>query len=232
MKLIKPYYQILTPIDGEEILKQIELAARTCYQSEDKIEYKIYNSESFDRFDMEPSRGFEIAESARKLIPKLIANHHEAMLEFGGMITVRFVVDRGVTHELVRHRMASFAQESTRYCNYKNKDIEFIIPNWIKDNDLITDRAAVAWERAMQRAEDSYNFLLSDECDWTPQQARSVLPNSLKSEINISANIREWRHIFKLRTAKTAHPQMREVMCPLLDEFKNKIPILFDDINY
>lgn len=158
------------------------------------------------------------------------------------MITVRFVVDRGVTHELVRHRLCSFAQESTRYCNYgKDEHITFIIPSWITDvheNDYIINNSdflgmsdtSYDWCHTMLYTEHSYNSLL--KIGWTPQQARSVLPNSLKSEINLSANIREWRHIFKLRTAKTAHPQMREVMCPLLDEFKSKIPILFDDINY
>lgn len=256
MKLIKPYYKILTPINGEEILKQIELAARTCYQSEGKIkfDYDTFYGEWFNRnFPDDPIEVTINAISAKKLIPKLIANHHEAMLEFGGMITVRFVVDRGVTHELVRHRLASFAQESTRYCNYKDKDIEFIIPNWlnIEESTLsinITTGGFVklietswnnvkyqedidAYLRILNSSEVNYNYLINC-CNWTPQQARSVLPNSLKSEINVSANIREWRHILKLRTAKTAHPQMREVMCPLLDEFKSKIPILFDDINY
>ena len=231
MKLIKPYYQILTPINREEILKQIELAARTCYQSEGKIEY----AEAVNGTSITPTF---YASSARKLIPKLISNHHEAMLEFGGMITVRFVVDRGVTHELVRHRLCSFAQESTRYCNYGNDELIFIIPNWISDINkaICNDRSAACWYDTMQRAENNYKYLVNGgggEAEvWTPQQARSILPNSLKSEINISANIREWRHILHLRTAKTAHPQIREVMCPLLDEFKSKIPILFDDINY
>jgi len=173
--------------------------------------------------------------------------NHEAMLEFGGMITVRFIVDRGVSHELVRHRVASFAQESTRYCNYsKDEHISFIIPPWIndtlnetykyhKDIDWFQSTEDIAastanWLQCIAWCESNYNTLLLN--GWTPQQARSVLPNSLKTEINVSANIREWRHIFKLRTAKAAHPQMREVMQPLLDEFKILIPLLFDDINY
>lgn len=257
MKLIKPYYKILTPINGEEILKQIELAARTCYQSEGKIEYgKYYPKVREEDEHVPPMIEDGYAVSARKLIPKLIDNHHEAMLEFGGMITVRFIVDRGVTHELVRHRLCSFAQESTRYCNYnKDKHVTYIIPHWLtlKEGEYVYTESESAlyyfntdllkyvklilpedtekWLQVIENTEHQYNLLVG-EFKWTPQQARSVLPNSLKSEINISANIREWRHIFKLRTAKTAHPQMREIMCPLLDEFKSKIPILFDDINY
>ena len=253
MKLIKASYEILTPINGEEILKQIELAARSCYQSEGKIEY-----DPIIPFDSNNKSGF-IAVSARPLVTKLLKLGHEAMIEFGGMITVRFIVDRGVSHELVRHRVASFAQESTRYCNYgKDAHISFIIPSWcdIMDEATLTYVATSEkasgfdfyedgiimirnlsftdtefdWLDAIATTESIYNTLLTK--GWSPQQARSVLPNSLKTEINVSANIREWRHIFKQRTAKAAHPQMREVMCPLLDEFKTKIPILFDDINY
>ena len=222
MKLIKASYEIITPINGEEILKQIELAARTCYKSEGKIEYNLEGSN--------PHALKEVAISARILIPKLISRGHEAMLEFGGNITVKFICDRGVSHELVRHRLASFAQESTRYCNYnKEEDIIFIQPCWI--TDISSDNEDVTnWYDAMCESEDRYNNLIS--LGWSPQQARSVLPNSLKTEINVSANIREWRHILKLRTSKAAHPQMRELMCPLLDELKNKIPILFDDITY
>ena len=227
MKLIKASYEIITPINGEEILKQIELAARTCYKSEDKVEY-IMNTHGSPSFT---------ASSARVLIPKLIKNGHEAMLEFGGAITVKFICDRGVSHELVRHRLASFAQESTRYCNYgKDEHITFIIPCWLDIKEgtisprIVNTHAERWWVNHMTRSEEAYNELI--KIGWSPQQARSVLPNSLKTEINVSANIREWRHILKLRTSKAAHPQMRELMCPLLDELKNKIPILFDDIIY
>ena len=199
--------------------KDIEQISRTCYRSENKI----------------------IEDSYKVLIPKLITRGHEAMLEFGGMITVKFICDRGVSHELVRHRIASFAQESTRYCNYGNDEhIQFIIPLWsdlqegiINDSNLesVIYSNSVRWALSMYQAEDNYLYLINVD-KWTPQQARSVLPNSLKTEINVSANIREWRTIFKLRTSKAAHPQMRELMCPLLDEFKARIPILFDDIQY
>lgn len=182
-----------------------------------------------------------ISKSARILIPKLISRGHEAMLEFGGNITVKFICDRGISHELVRHRLASFAQESTRYCNYgKDEHITFIIPEgsnleektWSIQqmmNSVKDDNPLFNWMWSMIESEASYNRLLKQ--GWSPQQARSVLPNSLKTEINVSANIREWRHIFKLRTAQAAHPQMRELMVPLLKEFQKQIPILFDNIS-
>lgn len=237
MKLIKASYEIITHINGEEILKQIEIAARTCYQSEGLIEYDdLVKVNGINTYTIKNA-----AKSARILIPKLMSLNHEAMLEFGGNITVKFICDRGVSHELVRHRLCSFAQESTRYCNYgKDENIQFVIPVWsdlqegiINDLNLecITNSNSIRWALSMYQAEDNYLYLININ-KWSPQQARSVLPNSLKTEINMSANIREWRTIFKLRTAKAAHPQMRELMCPLLDEFKAKIPILFDDITY
>lgn len=261
MKLIRPSYEIITPIKGEEILTQIEIAARTCYKSENKIDTK---RNRYWVTDNDGNRLLTIndtidAVSAKILIPKLISRGHEAMLEFGGNIAIKFICDRGISHELVRHRVASFAQESTRYCNYGNdKHITFIIPEWCKNipigtfdtswkqGELIkpfydangninpifnnTDLNELIWIESIAACEDDYQALIVN--NWSPQQARSVLPNSLKTEINVSANIREWRHIFKLRTANAAHPQMRELMRPLLDEFKSKIPILFDDIDY
>lgn len=232
MKLVKANYTIITPINGEEILKQIELAARTCYKSEGKIEY--HKEQIFGKTE-------EFATSAKVLIPKLISRGHLAMLEFGGMITVRFIVDRGVSHELVRHRLASFAQESTRYCNYKDKHIQFIIPSWLKWQEGICTKSTYSyinlghdghntWIHSMLDAEEQYNILIKK--GWSPQQARSILPNSLKTEINMSCNIREWREVFKQRCSNAAHPQMQEVMRPLLAEFQQKIPILFDDITY
>lgn len=251
MKLIRPSFEIISSINGEEILKQIEIAARTCYKSEDKIEYK--ESPITDGVHIvQIGKYLEEATSARKLISKLIENGHEAMLEFSGNIIVKFICDKGISHELVRHRIASFSQESTRYCNY-NKDthMQFIIPEWC-DNipEIITksintlnesipeyllytgDRECYdkqfAWAVYMLRLENWYNNLISLKCQ--PQQARSVLPTSIKTEINVSTNVREWRHIFKLRCAPSAHPSMREVMIPLLHEFQKRIPILFDDI--
>lgn len=175
-------------------------------------------------------------------------NGHEAMIEFFD-ITVKFICDRGVSHEIVRHRLASYAQESTRYCNYSKKIIEtirgkenhiqFIIPCWLNipehicdsKNDIakINDENIKLWMNAMFEAEIYYNTLIGVQ-KWQPQQARSVLPNSLKTEINVKMNLREWKHFFKLRTSPAAHPQMREIAIPLLIELKYKIPIIFDDI--
>ena len=252
MKLIKAHYEIMTPINGEEILKQIELAARTCYKSEDKIEYEPLSIPDIegDKYIGDKEVPDYYAKSARILIPKLITRGHEAMLEFGGMITVKFICDRGVSHELVRHRLASFAQESTRYCNYsKDEHISFIIPSWINlpekeyvgimENNhlccsdfsgLTNDINAHAWFWHCLHSERIYNNLIMNNL--TPQQARSILPNSLKTEINVSANIREWRHILKLRCSNAAHPDMQYLMRPLLNEFKQRIPILFDNIVY
>lgn len=207
MKVIKAGYEILTAISegGVEELQHIEKIGRVCYKSEDKI----------------TSDG----ESARKFVKMIIDRGHEAMIEHSSL-SVKFIVDRGVSHELVRHRIASFAQESTRYCNYSkdkfDNGITFIKPFFFGDTKY------QRWLAAMADAESAYLDLLNSGA--TPQEARSVLPNSTKTEIVITANYREWRNFFKLRTAKAAHPQMREVTIPLLKELKEKLPIIFDDI--
>ena len=204
MNFIRPSYHILSHVDGEQILRNIEIAGRTCYKSEDKI----------------------TDDSAQKFVSMIIRRGHESVLEHE-KITVKFICDRGVSHELVRHRLASFSQESTRYCNYSNKGITFIIPPWIVDyHDK--DDATQCWRGLLDSSEVSYNRLI--ELGWKPEQARSVLPNSLKTEIVVTANLREWRLIFKQRTAPTAHPQMRELMIPLHQELKNSIPIIFDNL--
>jgi thymidylate synthase (FAD) len=213
MKLIKPSYEILTSWDFiKEQFKNIELAGRCCWKSEDKI-----TDNSYIRF-----------------IDMLVNDKHHGSVIEHSLITVKFIIDRGVSHELVRHRIVSYSQESTRYCNYsKDKfgnELTFILPPWISDQDLITDRAACAWQNNLENIEKDYIYLMSDECEWKAQQARSILPNSLKTEIVVSTNFREWRHILKLRTSSAAHPQIREVMIPLLEEFKKNIPVIFDDI--
>lgn len=212
MKAIEAGYEILDPIsvDGIEELKKIERAARTCYKSEDKIT--------------------EDGSSARKMVAGLIKSGHEAMLEHGGL-TVRFVCDRGVSHELVRHRMASFAQESTRYCNYsKDKfgnELTFVMPT-LYQNDFMDDEAWNCWVETMKKCEESYMKLI--KMGVSPQMARSVLPNSLKTEVVVTANWREWRHILSLRCAPDAHPDICCLMIDLLEELHDKIPVLFDDI--
>ena len=198
MRIINASYKIETPIDGAEILKQVEKAGRTCYKSEDRITDK----------------------SAENFVRKLIERGHESVLEHES-ITVRFVCDRGISHEIVRHRLASYSQESQRYVRY-NGDIEFINPH------MPNAKAYEAWQELCEHAEETYRELLSYGVQ--PQQARSVLPNSVKTEVVMTANLREWRHFLKLRTAKAAHPQMRELTVPLLHELQERIPVVFDDI--
>lgn len=206
MQAIKAETIILDILDGDEILRKIEYIARTCYKSEDKI----------------------TDESAPKMVKSLIKRGHEAMLEHVSF-SVKFIVDRGISHELVRHRLASFAQESTRYCNYgkENKELTFILPYFLKYKSPSWN----AWLQAMKESEKQYLKMIEDRC--TPEEARSVLPNSLKTEVVMTANLRQWRHFFKLRASDItgkAHPQMKEVTIPLLEELKELIPVVFDDI--
>ncbi len=206
MKIIKPSFVIEDQINGEEILKKIEKAGRTCYKSEDLI----------------------TADSAKKFVAAIIRLGHHSVIEHE-KITVRVICDRGVTHEIVRHRLGSYSQESTRYCNYsKDKfgsEITVIKPLFWEEGG----REYEEWKTACENAEKSYFKLL--EIGATPEKARSILPNSLKTEIVITYNLREWRHFFNLRTSPKAHPQMREVAAVILDEFKKLVPAVFDDIN-
>ena len=139
-------------------------------------------------------------------------------------ITVKFITDRGISHEIVRHRLASYSQESTRYCNYNNKGLEFVLPVQIEYGSAEYN----TWKSTISHAKENYKFMVGSGI--TPQTARSVLPNSLKTELIMTANLREWRHFFKLRTSKAAHPDMRVLTIPLLKELKQLIPVVFDDI--
>lgn len=209
MIFVEMGYEILTPITGDE-LKNIERAARTCYKSEERNE------------ENDP-------EKTKRFVAGLIKNGHHAMLEHS-QLSVKFIVDRGISHELVRHRVASFAQESTRYCNYRDRDIEFIIPseillnrNFILGYDVI--------KKACEDAEAYYNNLLDLGCP--PQIARAVLPNCLKTEVVMTANYREWRHFFELRALGKwgkPHPDMAFIAGRLLTDLKCKIPVIFDDL--
>lgn len=205
MKIVDPSFEFMYIPDGEFVLSHLEAAARTCYKSEDKI----------------------TPESAKVLLKRVIKSGHESVLEHTS-ITVRIICDRGVTHELVRHRLCSFSQVSTRYVNYHQdkfgREITVIRPFfWSKDTNQY-----MMWVKAMQACETTYMWLIENGA--SAQEARTVLPNSLMTEIVVSTNIREWRHIFKLRCDKAAHPQMRQVMIPMLLEFNNRIPLLFEDI--
>jgi thymidylate synthase (FAD) len=215
MKIVKQSFEVLSPVcaySGDwrvdsfiREAKLIETAGRTAYKSEDRI-----TTDSYDKF-----------------IRGLIAHGHEAVIEFGSM-TVRFITDRGVSHELVRHRICSFVQESTRYCNYSQarfgNAITVIRPStWEEMSDIARDN----WNSAMGDAESGYLAML--EHGATPQQARSVLPNSLKTEVVVRANFREWRHIFRLRAiSKAVHPDMRALMLPLYRECRTLLPCMFD----
>lgn len=208
MKIVKAKHEILTAIDGVQELKELERIARVCYKSEGNIS--------------------EGPESAEKLIKVLISNGHEAMLEHKSF-SVIFRCDRAISHEIVRHRMASFAQESQRYCNYSkdkfDNEVQFIQPWWMDEED---DLGYYTWLKDCKNAEKNYLKLLED--GYSPQQARIVLPNCTKTEIVVTANYREWRHILKLRTAPDAYPDMRNLMLGLLNELKQKLPVIFDDI--
>ena len=201
MKIIKPSFVIETPVDGKRILTDLERFGRTCYKSEDKI----------------------TPDSAQQFVKMILKSGHESVIEHVS-VTVRVICDRGVAHEIVRHRLAAYSQESTRYCNYRSRGIQVIEPFFFAE-----DRAKYQiWQEAMAACEKAYNTLI--ETGASPQEARSVLPNSLKTEIVITYNLREWRHFFTLRCSKRAHPQMREITIPLLREFQRLIPAIFDDI--
>jgi thymidylate synthase (FAD) len=202
MLLVKPRVELMSCTPKAETL--IELAARTCYKSEDLI----------------------TKQSSEQMIQKLIKSGHESQLEHASM-SMRFICDRGVSHEIVRHRLFSYSQESTRYCDYTKKGIAFIIPCWLPSLDryagvveessleyynveIAADMDALVWLEQMSAVAQRYQHLI-DFWKWSPQQARSVLPNSLKTDLVVTGNFREWRHFFKLRLAKAAHPQMHEV---------------------
>lgn len=202
MRIIEPSVEILHAPDYQQMLMHTELAARTCYKSEDRIKDG----------------------SAVELIKRLIASGHHSVLEHCN-IGVRFICDRGISHELVRHRLCSFSQESTRYCNYLGekfgRELTFIRPCFWSPISHQFER----WKNAIIDAEFAYFDLLEDGA--SPQEARSVLPNSLKTEIVVTANIRQWRTMFEQRCAPAAHPQMRQVMLPLLVEFYEKYSVFF-----
>lgn len=205
MKIVKPSFEILTTVDKKVLYKQIELAARTCYKSEDKITNT----------------------SAIAMVKSLVNRGHLAMLEHAS-VTVRFICDRGISHEIVRHRISSYAQESTRYCNYSlgkyGNQITVIEPFFFKEG---TPEYA-AWYAACETSEKMYMELLS--MGRSPQEARAVLPTCLKTEVVDTKNLREWIHFFNLRAVGTTgapHPQMKELARPLLKAFAEAMPEVF-----
>lgn len=209
--IIDPHTDILTQIKGNEY-SLIEEAARTCYKSEGS----------------NPDNDPEIS---KRFVKGLIKRGHEAMLEHS-ILSVRFVTDRGVSHEIIRHRHFSFAQESTRYVDYndggKAGGLVFIRPFWYNDASFNDQKV---FDEYLTSAVSTYNYFRDG--GHTPQECRDVLPNCTKTEIVVTGNYREWRHFFKLRAANTtgpAHPNMNRVACPLLVMLHELVPVVFDDI--
>lgn len=205
MKIIAPSFEILTDLSSGDLLKHLEHIGRVCYKSENQI----------------------TEDSAKQFVKALINRGHESVIEHIS-ITVKIICDRGISHEIVRHRIASYSQESTRYCNYSTgnfgSELTVIRPFFWDQSS----KKYQIWMDSMRAAEDAYLALIDSGA--SPQEARSVLPNSLKTEIVVTMNLREWRHFFKMRTDKHAHPQMREISIPILKEFQKQIPIVFDDL--
>ena len=201
MKIINQTFEILTPIDSDRILKNLERIGRVSYKSEDLI----------------------TEDSAKKFIKKIIENRHETVIEHEN-ISIKVITDRGVSHEIVRHRIASYIQESTRFCNYSKQkfgnEIVYITP--------VDFELSCSDMELLEKIEQHYLTRLKEGL--TPQQARYFLPNGLKTEIVITMNLREWRHFFKLRTAKVAHPQMRAMAKSILNKLNGIVAIIFEDL--
>lgn len=212
MLIVKPEVEVVSMNSYEDILKKLEKIGRVCYKSEDKI----------------------TEDSAETFIRNILKRGHESVIEHES-ITLRITCDRGVTHEIVRHRVASYSQESTRYCNYANdkfgSQISIIDIATGFSYDLNTEKDQKKyriWNEAMEYAEKKYFEML--EAGATPQEARSILPNSLKTEIVMTMNLREWRHFIRLRLAGGAHPQMREVTAVIYELFKEKLPVFVENL--
>lgn len=205
MKIIEPSVELINPIPYELALNTVEIAGRACYQSEDKI-----------------TDG-----SAEALIRRIIKRGHESVLEHVS-VTARFICDRGVSHEIVRHRIGAYSQESTRYCNYSNGkfggEITVIKPCFWQYDPFLR----AVWAMAVKDAEEAYFRLLQSGA--TPQEARSVLPNSLKTTVIVTYDLREWRHFLRLRCAPDAHPQMQQVAKMAQKLLTERYPVFFEDL--
>ena len=204
MNIISPSFE-LQPVDAPALLRRVEAAGRVCYKSENRI----------------------TDDSAERFIRMLLKAGHESVLEHE-KITAKVICDRGVSHEIVRHRIASYSQESTRYCNYAGEKfgggLTFVKPCYWPEGSP----AYLLWEAQMAAAEACYLNLLSQGAK--PEEARAVLPNSLKTELVMTMNLREWRHFFRLRTSTASHPQMRELAIPMLRAMQALLPAVFEDL--
>lgn len=205
MKVIQPQVYIESDISEDDAIMLIEKAGRVCYKSENKIK----------------------DDSGKVFIRNILKRGHESVIEHVS-VTVRVICDRGVSHEIVRHRIASYSQESTRYCNYTDdkfgNEITVIAPCFFNDDEY----GYKVWRDACQFAEDAYFEML--KYGESPQEARSVLPNSLKTEMFITMNLREWRHFFRLRCSPAAHPQMRQIANMILNQFEERFPLFVEDV--
>ncbi len=202
MNIVEPYARILWGQEtGVELLRKIEWCGRISHRSEEA----------------------QTDDSWEKFIRAVVLGHGDWSIVEHASVTVDAVVDRGITHEWVRHRLGSYTQESTRFVNYEKK----MPPSFVVPPNLNTDMR-MSWENSIEQAEFSYREMMQVGC--TPQIARSVFPNALASRIVTTYNLRNWRAFFLMRTTREAHPQMRQVSIPLLREFQEKIPVLFEDI--
>ena len=205
MKIIEPSVELIDDFDAAAIMRKLERAGRVCYKSEGNIK----------------------ADSAEKFSRGIIKRGHESVIEHA-TVSFKIICDRGVTHELVRHRLASYSQESSRFCDYSagkfGGELTFIKPCFWREDD----QNHQLWLETMAQLEKNYLALLSVGAN--PEEARSILPNSLKTEIFVTMNLREWRHFIRLRTAKAAHPQMREVALKIFNTLAKKLRAVFEDL--
>lgn len=207
MKIIQPSFEIVRPQTREQgifCLREIEKFARISHRSEDK-----QTENSWERF-----------------IKAVVVDKGDWSVCEHIVATVIARVDRGVTHEWVRHRIGAYTQESTRFVNYGNKEIEFIAPDF--HNETNQELQYRIWLDAIQCASASYHAML--EKGSSPQEARSVLPNATASTIAVTYNLRSWRQFFMMRCSKETHPDFRRITIPMLAAFKERIPLLYDDI--
>lgn len=211
MKIIEPSFNLSTPYsgnltrtDGVKMLRFVEQQARISHRSEDK-----QTLDSWNRF-----------------LTAVVIDHGDWSVTEHASITATIRTDRGITHELVRHRLFAFTQESTRFVRYKG-DMEFILPEQVKNSDNYVELSGLFVDQ-MFTAENSYRTLLDKQV--RPQEARAILPNSLAATIAVTGNLRNWRHFLLMRTSKETHPDFKRITIPMLAEFKNVVPLLYDDI--
>ena len=201
MKFVKPEVSCNYPENPISMLRRLERAGRISHKSEDNITEDSYKS----------------------FLKMLIKLGHESVLEHA-TLTVHAITERGISHEIVRHRIGSYTQESTRYCNYANDKFDGEL-TLIASDDILDDSYAL---ECLLYIETCYRHLIKKGI--RPEMARDILPNCLKTEIIMTYNIRSWRHFFKERLNKNAHPKIRELAMLLLKDFHKNIPVLFDDI--